>query len=108
MLCISAFANLHAQNSTSIGSAVFRHSLLAQQHNTSSAASEQTDHLDCSSCKRKLEYIKMCKIWNFYGGNYEECRRLGYYARVSLRTDVSEELSAFIIRETRIGELGAT
>jgi hypothetical protein len=36
----------------------------------------------------------------------EECRLLGYYSPVAIvKTDVSEELSASIIKVTRIGEL---
>jgi hypothetical protein len=39
----------------------------------------------------------------------EEWYLLGCYGRVALvRTDVSEETSAFFIRVTRIGELGTT
>jgi hypothetical protein len=44
---------------------------------------------------------------DFHGGCYEQCRLLGCYAVwLLVRTDVSEELSASIIRVTRIGELG--
>jgi hypothetical protein len=51
----------------------------------------------------------LCKTSGFHGGGYEECRLLGCYAVWVLgRTDVSEELIAFIIRVTRIGELGTT
>jgi hypothetical protein len=38
----------------------------------------------------------------------EECRLLGYYAVCLLRTDVSEERSASIIRVIRMSELGTT
>jgi hypothetical protein len=51
----------------------------------------------------------LCKIGGFHGSDYEDCRLLGGYARMALvRNDVSEELSASIIRVTRIGELGTT
>jgi hypothetical protein len=51
--------------------------------------------------------LMLCKSWGFHGSDYEECRLLGRYAVwLLLRTDVSEELSASIIRVTRIGELG--
>jgi hypothetical protein len=43
----------------------------------------------------------LCKIWGFYGTDYEECSLLAL-----VRTDVSEERSAPIIMATRIGELG--
>jgi hypothetical protein len=43
-----------------------------------------------------------CKIWSLHGGDYEECRL------ALVRTDVSEENSASIIRVTRIGELETT
>jgi hypothetical protein len=43
-----------------------------------------------------------CEIWGFHGGDYEECR-LPLLRRVAIvRTDVSEEHSASIIRMTRI------
>jgi hypothetical protein len=51
--------------------------------------------------------LMLCKIWGFHGGDYEECRILGCYVSVDLvRTDVSEESIASIIRMKRIGELG--
>jgi hypothetical protein len=48
------------------------------------------------------------KIWGFHGADYEECRLLGSYAERLVRTDVSEERIACIIRVTRIGQLGTT
>jgi hypothetical protein len=51
----------------------------------------------------------LSKIWGFHGGDYEELCFLWMLRRVALvRTEVSEELSASIIRATRIGELGTT
>jgi hypothetical protein len=54
--------------------------------------------------------LERCKTGCFHNGDYEECRRVassGMLNRVALvRTDVSEELSASIIRVTIIGELG--
>jgi hypothetical protein len=47
----------------------------------------------------------LCKIRGFHGGDYEECRILGCCVAL-VRTDVSEELVASIIRFARIGELG--
>jgi hypothetical protein len=49
---------------------------------------------------------KLCKIWGFHGGDYEEWCLLGCYRVALVRTDVSEELSTSFIRVTRIGELG--
>jgi hypothetical protein len=37
---------------------------------------------------------------------YKECRLLGCYAVWLVRTHISEDFSASIIRVTRIGELG--
>jgi hypothetical protein len=52
--------------------------------------------------------LMLCKICCFHGGNCEECRLLGCYTLwLLLRTDVSEERSASIIRVARIGELEA-
>jgi hypothetical protein len=49
------------------------------------------------------------KIWGFHGGDYEEWRLPGMLRLVALvRTHVSEELSASIIRMTGIGELETT
>jgi hypothetical protein len=50
--------------------------------------------------------VSLWKIWVFHGGEYEECRLLGCYAVWIVRTDVSAESSASIIKVTRIGELG--
>jgi hypothetical protein len=44
----------------------------------------------------------------FHGGDYEESRLLGYYAVALIRTDISEERFASIIRVTRICELSTT
>jgi hypothetical protein len=55
------------------------------------------------------ENFVLCKIWGFDGGDYEECRLLGCLDLMALvRTDVSEEFSAPIIRLRIIGELGTT
>jgi hypothetical protein len=48
--------------------------------------------------------VRRCKIWDFHSGDYEESGMLRHVALV--RTDVSEEHNASIIRVTRIGELG--
>jgi hypothetical protein len=42
------------------------------------AAWERTIRLVCNSCKRELERVQTCKILGFHGGDYEECRLLGY------------------------------
>jgi hypothetical protein len=56
---------------------------------------------------RESSYLMLCKIWGFHGGDYEECRLLECYPFLALvKTDISEERIASIIRETRIGELG--
>jgi hypothetical protein len=52
--------------------------------------------------------LMLCKIRGFHGGDYEECRLLRCHRVVLVRTDVLEERSASIIRETKIGELGTT
>jgi hypothetical protein len=49
-----------------------------------------------------LKMSVFCKIWGFHGGDYEEC------SVALVRTDVSEERIASIIRVTRINELGTT
>jgi hypothetical protein len=65
-----------------------------------------------TSNRTKIYYS--CKIWGFHDVDYEECRLLGCYAvwllyePALVRTGISEELSASIIRMTRIGELGKT
>jgi hypothetical protein len=47
------------------------------------------------------------KIGGFHGGDYEVMPSSGMLRRVAVvRTDVSKELSASIVRVTRIGELG--
>jgi hypothetical protein len=56
----------------------------------------------------KPSQLMPCKIWSFHGSDYEECRLLGCYAVSNVRTDVSEEHIASIIRVTRIGERGTT
>jgi hypothetical protein len=49
---------------------------------------------------------QMMSIWGFHGGDYVECLVLGCCAVwLLLRTDVSEERSASIIRVKRISEL---
>jgi hypothetical protein len=53
----------------------------------------------------------LCKIRDFHGSDYEDCRMAssGMLRHVALvRTEVSEERNAFIIRVTRISELGTT
>jgi hypothetical protein len=52
--------------------------------------------------------LMLCKIWGLHGGDYEECSLLGWYRVAFVRTDISEETIAFMIRVTRIGELGTT
>jgi hypothetical protein len=57
----------------------------------------------------ELNQLILCKIWGFHGGDYEEWRLLGCYAvLLLLKIDVSEEISASIIRVTRFTELGTT
>jgi hypothetical protein len=47
----------------------------------------------------------ICKIGGFHGKDYEECSGL-LRSVVLVRTNVSDECSASIIRMKRIGELG--
>jgi hypothetical protein len=57
----------------------------------------------------ELSQLMLCKIWGFHCGDHEEWRLLGCYAVwLLLSTNVLDELSASIIRVTRIGELGTT
>jgi hypothetical protein len=48
----------------------------------------------------------LCNILGFHGSDYEECHLLGCDAMALVRTDVSEEHIASIIRVERISELG--
>jgi hypothetical protein len=57
---------------------------------------------------KESSQLMLCKIWSFHSGEYEERSFLGVCRVAILRADVSEELSASIIRVTRIGELGTT
>jgi hypothetical protein len=51
----------------------------------------------------EFSQLMLCKIWGLHDGDYEEWRLLGYYANVALvKSHVSEELSDYIIRMTRI------
>jgi hypothetical protein len=49
---------------------------------------------------------KLCKIWGFHSGDYEERRLLGCDAVLLVRTDVSGESVTSIIRVKRFSELG--
>jgi hypothetical protein len=67
--------------------------------------SQETHYVSATESSR----LMLCKICGFHGGDYEEWCLLGMLRRVALvRTDVTEELSASIIRVTGIGELAAT
>jgi hypothetical protein len=46
---------------------------------------------------RKPNWLMLCKVWDFQGGDYEECRLL-WHRVAFVRTDVSEERIAFIIK----------
>jgi hypothetical protein len=64
--------------------------------------SQETHYVSTSESSE----LMLCKIWGFHDGGYEEWRLLGCLHPVALvRTYVSEELSASIIRVTKIGEL---
>jgi hypothetical protein len=64
--------------------------------------------MDMTSFRNVTIFPELCKILGFHGGDYAEWSLLGCYAGGSLRTDVSEELSASFNRVTRIDELGTT
>jgi hypothetical protein len=49
--------------------------------------------------------LMLCKIWGLNGGKYKKCLLECYTV---VRTDISKERIASIIRVTRIGELGIT
>jgi hypothetical protein len=52
--------------------------------------------------------LTLRNISGFHDDDYEECGLLGCYTMWLVRTEVSEEHRASIIRVTRIGELGTT
>jgi hypothetical protein len=54
-------------------------------------------------CFRKQ--LSLRKIWGFHGSDYEECRLLLLCRMTLVRTDVSEECNASIIRIIRISEV---
>jgi hypothetical protein len=54
----------------------------------------------------KPNRLILCKIWGLHDGDYEECCLLRCDAVWLVRTKVSEERIASIIRVTTIGELG--
>jgi hypothetical protein len=65
--------------------------------------------LDSNEMQEGSDHCRSCKIRGFHGGDYEECSLVGCDAAwLLLRTDVSEERVASVIRMTRIGELGTT
>jgi hypothetical protein len=54
----------------------------------------------------QLSRLILCKILGFHGGDYEQRRLLGCYTVTILRSNVSEERIASIIRVTKFRELG--
>jgi hypothetical protein len=52
--------------------------------------------------------LMLCKIWDFNGGAWRMASSGNLRCVALVRSDASEELTASIIRVTRIGELGAT
>jgi hypothetical protein len=65
--------------------------------------SQETQYVSATETSQ----LMLCKIWGFHGGNYEELpssRMLR--CLVLVRTDVSKEHSVYIIRLTRMDELG--
>jgi hypothetical protein len=52
--------------------------------------------------------LMLCNIWDFHGGDYEECRFFGCDAVWLVRTNVSEERITSIIWVTRINWLRTT
>jgi hypothetical protein len=56
-----------------------------------------------------IEYGKLCKIYSFHGGDYDEYPSSGMWCRAALvGTDVSEDRIVSSITVTRIDELGTT
>jgi hypothetical protein len=59
-------------------------SLQLQRYRTRHSAGDRlfwhrliTDFLACPPCNTDAKYKKLCQIWGFNGGDYEECRLLG-------------------------------